>query len=201
MNSGDDIMYLEVKGHNMGIEPSQISNENYIYNMIPRGIVEIGGMNLVGDQLTNPYTRGDFQLEYDENIYSLSAEFRRIPMTIGITLKYYLDSYTDALNLIQQIIEKIAFVRTFKVVYLGKTITCSYKMPESQDIEKNITIDGGTTDSKAKSLSMEFEIETNFPVFEPRTVIDNGNIIKKLIHETFLPDEDKIINIIPHDKK
>ena len=25
-------------------------------------------MNLVWDQLTNPYTRGDFQLEYDENV-------------------------------------------------------------------------------------------------------------------------------------
>lgn len=117
-------------------------------------------------------------------------------MTISISVKYYLDSYTDSLNLIQQLIQKLAFIRTFKVVYLGKTITSSYKLNESQEIEKNISIDGGTTDSKLKIVSMDFEVETNFPVFEPRTVMDNGNIIRKLIHELDYSDDDIKINII-----
>ena len=36
LNTGDDIMYLEVKGQDASKEPKEISNENYIYNSIPK---------------------------------------------------------------------------------------------------------------------------------------------------------------------
>ena len=196
LNSGDDIMYLENKGQDFSVEPLSISNEDYIYNKIPRAIIEIGNMNIVGDQLTNPYTRGNFELEYDDILYSLTAEFRRMPVTMSINVKYYLDSYTDALDVIQKILQKMAFVRTFKVIYLGKSIICSYKIPESMEAEKNIQIDGGTTDSKYKTIQMDFEIETNYPIFEPRTVIDSGHVIKTIIHQIDTQTDNKIINKI-----
>ena len=196
LNSGDDIMYLENKGHNMSLEPLEISNEDYIYNKIPRGIVEVGGINLLGDQLTNPYTRGDFEFEYDNIIYSLSAEFRRMPVKLSITIKYWLDSYTDTLEIAQQIIKSLAFVKTFKIIYMGKTIMCSYQIPDAFNSEKNITIDGGTTESKYKTLQLDFEIESNYPIFEQRTVINNDNMIKTIIHEQILPNNEIQTNII-----
>ena len=35
LNTGDDIMYLEVKGQDHSIEPLEVSNEDYIYTMVP----------------------------------------------------------------------------------------------------------------------------------------------------------------------
>ena len=180
-------MYLENKGQDFSVEPLQASNEDFVYSQIPRAIIEVGGVNLVGDQLTNPYTRGNLEVEYDNQLHALTAEFRRVPITMSITTKYYLDSYLDSLELIQKLIQTLAFVKTFKFVYMGKVISASYKLPESFDAEKNIQIDGGTTDSKFKTVQLDFEIESNYPVFEGRTVMDSGNVIRTLIHDLHTP--------------
>lgn len=186
LNSGDDIMYLENKGHNFAIEPINISNEDYIYNQVPRAIVEVGGINFLNDQLTNPYTRGDFEFEYEDMVHSLSAEFRRIPLKISISVKYVLDSYQDVLQLSQNLVQYLAFTQTYKVAYMGKVTTCGYQLQESLEGEKNIQIDGGTSDAKHKTLSIDFDVECNYPLYEPRTVTDNGNIIRTLQHDTYV---------------
>lgn len=189
LNSGNDIMYLENKGHNFAVEPIDVSNEDYIYNQVPRAIVEVGGINFLNDQLTNPYTRGDFEFEYEDMVHSLSAEFRRIPLKISISVKYVLDSYQDVLQLSQNLVQYLAFAQTYKVSYMSKTTTCGYQLQESFEGEKNIQIDGGTSDAKHKILSIDFEVECNYPLYEPRTVIDNGNIIRTLQHDTHVEGE------------
>ena len=57
-HTGSDALYLEAKGYNYNIEPEQISNENYIYNIIPRCVVNPNGVDLISDQLSHPYTLG-----------------------------------------------------------------------------------------------------------------------------------------------
>ena len=47
LNTGDDLMYLEVKGHDQSKEPYEITNEDHVYNMIPRCIVNPKGINLL----------------------------------------------------------------------------------------------------------------------------------------------------------
>ena len=65
------------------------SNEDYIYNSIPRCVVTPGGISIVPDQLTNPYILGKLQYESEENIYNLVAEFRRMPIKLEVELKYF----------------------------------------------------------------------------------------------------------------
>lgn len=180
LHTGDDNMYLLKKGHNMAIEPYEISNENYIYNSVPRCIVNPSNIDILSDQLTNPYSRGVFQFESEDNIYTLSAEFRRMPIKLNCELKYYVDSFKDYLELIQQIMSKLCFIRTYKIVYMGQNITCSYKIPESLQEEHNMELDGTTTDSKYKTITLSLEIETNFPIFEPRTIVSTTDYISKI---------------------
>jgi hypothetical protein len=89
-----------------------------------------------------------------------------------------MDSFTDLLSITQHIISKMLFIRTFKFDYLGQTIQASYKVPTSYQGEKNITFDGGTTESKLRTISLDLDVESNFPVFNERTVIENSNFIK-----------------------
>jgi hypothetical protein len=175
LNTGDDIMWLENKGQDNSKEPYQVSNEDYIYNSVPRCMVNLGGIEVLEDQITSPYSRGEFEISDDDILQSFSAEFRRMPLKFSVTLKYYLDSFTDVLSVTQYIITKLLFIRTFKFDYLGQIIEASYKVPTSFDNEKNITFDGGTTEQKLRTIELTLDVETNMPVYDERTTINCEN--------------------------
>lgn len=182
INTGDDIMWLENKGQDNSKEPYQVSNEDYIYNTIPRCIVNMGSIEVLEEQVTNPYTRGNFEIYCDDILRGFSAEFRRVPIKMTVDLKYYLDSFSDTLFVTQKIISEMLFIRTFKFDYMGQTIQASYKVPTSYSHEKNITFDGGTTEQKLRTIEISLDIETNIPVFDERTAIELDKRIKITQH-------------------
>lgn len=177
INTGDDIMYLKQKGYDFSKEPQEVTNENYVYGIVPRCMVKPGGIDIMPDQLTSPYSRGIFQLEEDNELVNLSAEYRRIPLKLSVELKYYTDTYNDLLELVQQMITKLCFVRTYNIVYMGQSILCSYKIPEAFSGEFLTELDGASTEEKCRTLTLSIEVETNLPVIAERTVVNPGNII------------------------
>lgn len=179
INTGSDALYLERKGYDISIEPTQVSNEDYIYNIVPRCIVTPGGIDLLTDQLTNPYSLGQFQYENEETVLSLTAEFRRLPVKLNVDLKYMTDSYRDLLELTQQILTKLSFIQTYNITYMGQLIQCSYRIPESFSGEYMTELDGFTTESKNKTLTISLELETNLPVISPKTIMSSDMYIKK----------------------
>lgn len=195
LNTGDDIMYLEVKGQDHSIEPVEISNEDFVYSQVPRCMIQPTGINVQMDQLSNPYSHGKFEIEHDDMIYSFRAEFRRIPVTYGFSLKYYLDNFTDSLNVIQQIITNLSFVNLFKVLYLGQQINCSYQIPDSYQTEYMMEFDGITTESKYRTISLELEVTTNIPVIHEETIIPSNMIIREVLLGVHEPERGKTNSI------
>lgn len=188
MHTGDDRMFIDSKEYDFSIEPNNISNENYFYNMVPRCVVEPAGISFDTAQLTSPYSKGILQLDINNikelessEIYTFSGEFRRMPLKMSFELKYLVDSYTDMLELIQYITSNLCFIRTFNINYLGQKILCSYKIPDSFDEEHQIEIDGSINDSREHKLNLSIEVETNIPIFENRTIVSIDNIITKPI--------------------
>lgn len=177
LHTGNDIMYLEHKGYNINIEPEKISNEDWIYSVVPRCIVSPGSIDIDTAQLTSPYSKGNCQIETNDEILSLTGEFRRVPIKLGVELKYYTESYTDMLELIQHIITNLVFIKTYNIVYLGQNIVCSYKIPENFGEEHTMDLDGMFQDNRDHTLSLSLEVETNIPVFSNKTMICNDNII------------------------
>lgn len=180
VHTGDDIMWNETKMYNNAIEPLTISNENNVYSIVPRCIVNPSGVDLDINQLTSPYTLGTLQYESKDKsgVYSLCGEFRRIPIKLSVELKYYTDTYSDMLELIQGIIANLAFIRTYDIVYLGQKIKCSYKIPESFSEEHSMDIDGAMSDNREHVLTLSIEVETNMPIFNNKTIMP-FNIITK----------------------
>lgn len=177
LHTGDDIMYLKNKGYDHSKEPEENTNEDYIYNIVPRCIVNPKGINIPLEQLSSPYSRGIFTIEDQDNIYNISAEFRRLPIKLSVDLKYYVNSYTEMLELMQQIISKLSFIRTYNITYMGQVIKCSYNIPDSLDNEYQMEMDGLNTENRNKTMEFSIEIESNFPVFDNKTVVSTGNII------------------------
>lgn len=195
LNTGDDIMYLEKKGQDMSKEPKQVSNEDFIYNSVPRCILNMGDIEILEDQITSPYIRGNFDIEYKDAIHGYSAEFRRMPLKLTVSLKYYLDSFTDVMTVTQEIVSKMLFIRTFKFDYMGQTIQASYKVPTSYSHDKNITFDGGTTEQKLRTIELSLEVETNMPVYNERTAIELDKFIRKMEHNLSIGDIDKEVTV------
>ena len=96
MNTGDDIMYLENKGQDQSVEPYEVSNESYIYTVVPRCLVTPGNIDFLGDQLTSPYSLGQFQYKSGDKLVEFSSEFRRMPLKMGVDLKYCFDTMTTS---------------------------------------------------------------------------------------------------------
>lgn len=179
LHTGDDRLWIENKDYNASIEPLTISNENSIYDVIPKCLVSPSNIDLDVAQLTSPYIQGLLQYETEDDIIVLSGEFRRMPIKIGIELQYYTSSYTDMLELIQYIITCLAFIRTFDIMYMGQKIKCSYKIPDSFGEEHLMELDGALSDSKEHKLNLSIEVETNMPIFDNRT-INYPNYINKV---------------------
>lgn len=177
VHTGSDALYLERKGQDYSLEPMQVSNENYVYNIVPRCVVTPGGIDLMPDQLTNPYVQGQLQFDSGEGIINLAGEMRRLPLKLSVELKYFTDSYRDMLELVQQTLTKLAFIRTYHITYMGQTIVCSYKIPESFSGEHITELDGTTQDEKCHTLSLSVEIETTLPVYMKETIMPTDAII------------------------
>ena len=195
LNTGDDIMYLEVKGQDHSIErPAQngvmpeVSNEDYIYSLIPRCMVKPNGLNVPTDQLTSPYSYGNFEMEHEDMIYTFHAEFRRMPITMEYSLKYVLDNYSDAMSVIQQILTKLAFINNFQFTYLGNNIKATYKIPEAAETEYQMEFEGGTTDNRNRTISLDIQVDTNLPVIYPGTIIPGDKFISKVVHGSLTKD-------------
>ena len=177
IHTGSDALYLEQKGYNAAIEPGEISNESYIYQISPRCIVSPGGIDLIPDQLTNPYSLGQLQYDSGDAVYGLTAEFRRMPLKLTVELKYFVDNYHDLLELAQQIITKLSFIKTYNITYMGQSIQCSYKIPESFSGEHLTELSGDTQDSKGQNMNLSIEVETYLPIYSPKTIMKSDNTI------------------------
>lgn len=197
IHTGDDRMWLETKGYDASIEPLIISNESGVYGITPKCIVNPGGIDLDSAQLTSPYSIGSMQYVIDSGedagAYTLKGEFRRIPMKMTFELKYFVDSYTDMLELIQYVVSNLAFIRTYDIIYMGQKIKCSYKIPDSFSGEHTMDIDGAMSDNRDHSLALSLEVETCFPVFNNKTIMSGSNLITKTVSNIHTTNTNEIM--------
>lgn len=178
LNTGDDIMFLAVKGQDHSKEPLDTVNEDYVYNQIPRAMVQFNGINILTDQLSSPYMRGKFRLLYKDYQYGITAEFRRMPIKCEASVKYYFDNFSDLMEASQSLITNLAFINNYTISYMGESVFCTYKLPDSIDNQLNLEFDGVSTDSKNRTIEISYEIESNLPVYMPKTVIFEDNYIR-----------------------
>lgn len=191
MNTGDDTMFIAYKGHDQSLEPLENTNEDYIYNKIPRAVVTFSSLTLLTDQLTAPNTRGTFNLECDGELYGCSAEFRRMPVQTTVSVKYIFDSFEDSLMCSQQIITNLAFINNFTITYMGQTVNSTYTVPDSVETESTIEFEGLTTETKNRIISIDYLLETNLPVFNRRTVIMSSEMIANPVARITIPIPEK----------
>ena len=97
-NTGSSYMYMESNGYEFSW--NETSGEDQMYNQMPRCIIELAGINVPTEELTNPYTTGIYERRNGDNIQGFNANMRRVPIEIDINLKYVLANFNESIVLI-----------------------------------------------------------------------------------------------------
>lgn len=176
LNTGDDLLWKKTLGYDFSVEPLETSNNDYVYNKIPRSILNFDGITINTDQFTQPFIRGECEIGIDNKIIEFSAEIKRIPVEISLSAKYYVSTFTDVLTLSQELLSKMAFNKKFIFEYLGKTVDASIQLPTTINHEKNIT-PSFDDENNNKTIEIEYIITSNLPIFNNRTAVETNAII------------------------
>lgn len=179
IHTGDDTFWILRKHHSQIQNLTEQTNEDALYMTVPRAVVTAGAISLLPDQMTNPYARGVFQIDDEDGLRSYSAEMRRMPHTISVSVKYVVPNFRDVLELTQHMMTKLAFIRTFSFMYLGQEIPVSYKIPEQVDGEHLAELDGTTSDDKDRMITFDLEVESVMPVFNYPSITPLSSVITK----------------------
>ena len=96
-----------------------------------------------------------------------------------MTLRYVLSNFNESIILAQEIIDKLVFQQYFTVNYLGQKIQCSIEFPIQTNININ-KIDFDSTETNQKTIEIQIKINTNYPIINELTEIENSKVISTL---------------------
>lgn len=194
-NTGSSYLYVENNGYEYNLK--ETTGEDYIYMELPRCIVEINDINFDTEELTNPFTRCVYERmsSKDNTIKGYSAEVKRLPIELNISLKYVLSNFNESIILLEELINKFTYQRYFNITYLGKEITCSIEYPQSQKIEIN-KLDMSSKDPSNKTINLSLKICSNYPILNERTEIPIDKVIGSFELSTELTNNSENTDII-----
>lgn len=182
-DTGSSYMYVETNGYEYTV--NTVTGEDWMYNEMPRCIVDIEGIDIPFEELTNPYSRGVYERLDKNDIKGFNAQVRRMPIEMSLNLHYILSNYNESLILIQELIDKVCFQQYFKIVYLGQIIPCSFEVPSNFNIQFN-KIDMTSTETNQKQIDLQLKVCSNYPCIDERTEISNNKIISSYKQESDL---------------
>lgn len=173
-NTGSSYLYIESNGYEY--TTSETSGEDTIYMSTPRCLVDVEEISIPTEELTQPFVRGTYERRIENSLNGMNAEMRRLPIEIGLSLKYVVSTYNEALVLVEELCSKMIFNKYFNIVYLGNVIRCSIDFPTSNKIEIN-KIDMTSSETNQKTIDLSLKIATNYPQIQERTEMHNDDVI------------------------
>ena len=173
-DTGSSYMYIESNGYEYKV--NTVTGEDWMYNEMPRCLVDIEGISIPFEELTNPYSRGVYERTDGNNIRGFNAQIRRMPVEMSVTLHYVLSNYNESLILIQELIDKVCFQQYFTIVYLGQIINRSFEVPADFNIQFN-KIDMTSTETNQKQIDLTLKVCSNYPCIDERTETSNDLVL------------------------
>ena len=185
-NTGSSYIYVESNGYEFSW--NETSGEDQLYMQTPRCIVELGDIGVATEELTSPFSYGEYERRNGDDIKGFQSEIRRLPLEINLSLRYVLSNFNESIILVQELIDKILFQRYFNIIYLGQTIKCSIEFPNSSKIEIN-KIDMTSSEVNQKNINIDLKICTNYPQINSRVELDNAKLISGFIYRQDVTQE------------
>ena len=182
-NTGSSYLYVESNGYEYNV--SETTGEDSMYMKLPRCLIEISDINIPMEELSAPFSRGNYERRSGNQLQGFNAEIRRLPIELTINMKYYLSNFNETIVLLQELIDKLVFQRYFNITYLGKIVQCSIEFPANYNPELN-KIDMSSPEPNQRNITFDIKICTNYPLIDTRTEIPTDKVIAQFGHNVDL---------------
>jgi len=146
------------------------------YDPIPRGVINIAGITMPEDSLTNNYVRIEYQRLTDGQMKTYSANAIIVPLRVEFQISIIVDIMLDYFRIIQ-----VAFSEFFKTIpfsfrYESIRIPARAMIPSPLPGQKPFTYSYG--DDQRIKMDFSIEVETYLPVIDYTTEFFKGNSIQ-----------------------
>jgi hypothetical protein len=154
------------------------------YDVIPRGVLEIGSTRIDTGSSTTKFVRGSYikEVEKDDGseMITYSSYFNPIPLGIQIGAKIKVDTTLDAFKVQQSVLEILYKRFIYYFYYKGFRIPVQVSMPDSPPDKQpnNFQISYGSQRGEAITLSFSMDLETYLPELDLNTERFRGNLMQ-----------------------
>jgi len=148
------------------------------YDIIPRGVVTLEGVDLDVSGLTNKFTRMNYTKEDNKGQMKTFSSFTNsIPLNISVSVAMKTDTILDSFKLFQNAITTFYKTYNYSFEYEGFRIPVTVGFPENYSIEKAKEF---SFQSNPPYIDFNFQLtlETYFPEKDLSTERFKGNVMQ-----------------------
>lgn len=159
------------------------------YDIIPRGVVTLTGVNIETSGLTNGYVRATYNIEdLQGQMKAYSAYTTSIPLSMSFDIKLRADTLLDTFKIFQAVIQTFYKVFSFNVEFGGMRIPVQVGFPEQYQNDKQLEFSYSNT-QKWIETNFSIAVETYYPQKDLETERFRGNLMQAGIRLKISTDE------------
>lgn len=150
------------------------------FDMIPRGMISLSSTTIQADAATNRWVKGTYQKQdpstgrmenYVANLYSM-------PLSVTYSAEIHTSRFGEMLKVDQSFREYFYKNKTFRITYHGMTVPCRAGFPDSLSQQIQTSYSMGSAPQPDLKQTMDIQVETYQPVFDPSTEMKASSMIK-----------------------
>jgi hypothetical protein len=203
-----DRMFLPFKQSIGGTFPIMIKNtgdEAFVSNMngkelyasTPRLSMEVRGITLQNDQLTNHHLHGKASLPNELGFNeSKIIPVRRVPINWMFNTEVYFNTILEYLEFVDILLTVSHHNHHFTFYYLGNEYSGTFFLPEDFDSESNSQL-GFDSEKRRRILPLMFMLQLQFPSYDfykisqhmDPEILDESTKMQKIIHNVKINDD------------
>ena len=148
------------------------------YDIIPRGVINLSGINIDTQSLTNGFVRATYNIEdVQGNMKAYSSYMNSIPLAMTFDVKLRADTLLDTFKIFQSVVQVFYKVFSFSVEFGGMRVPVQVGFPEQYTNDKQIEF---SYQSAQKYIETTFTIavETYYPQKDLETERFRGNLMQ-----------------------
>lgn len=148
------------------------------YDVVPRGILNLSGVSIDTQAITNGFVRSTYNLEDTQGqMKAFSAYTNYIPLSLSFDITIRTDTLLDTFKIFQSSIQTFYKVFDYSIEFGGMRIPVQVGFPESYPNDKQLEFSYGSTQ---KWIETKFQVtaETYFPQKNLETERFRGNLMQ-----------------------
>ena len=148
------------------------------YDVIPRGIITLTGVNIETASLTSGFVRATYNVEdLQGQMKAYSAYTTSIPLSMTFDVKLRADTLLDTFKIFQAVIQTFYKVFSFSVEFGGMRVPVQVGFPEQYQNDKQLEFSYLNT-QKWIETTFSVAVETYYPQKDLETERFRGNLMQ-----------------------